>query len=95
VERIAAERPDILLVALGIPRQEKWLAANLERLGVPVTMGVGGSFDVFSGRVRRAPLWMQRHGLEWLYRFASNPKKLAKVASLPRFVGMVLRAGKG
>jgi N-acetylglucosaminyldiphosphoundecaprenol N-acetyl-beta-D-mannosaminyltransferase len=57
-------------------------------------MGVGGSFDVFAGRVRRAPLWMQRHGLEWIYRLASNPRKIAKVATLPRFVWMVLRAGK-
>jgi N-acetylglucosaminyldiphosphoundecaprenol N-acetyl-beta-D-mannosaminyltransferase len=95
VERVRAARADILLVALGIPRQEKWLATNLNRLGVPVTMGVGGTFDVFSGRVRRAPLWMQRHGLEWFYRLATNPKKLAKVASLPRFVWMVLRGGRG
>jgi N-acetylglucosaminyldiphosphoundecaprenol N-acetyl-beta-D-mannosaminyltransferase len=94
VERVRAARPEILLVALGIPRQEKWLAANLIRLGVPVTMGVGGTFDVFSGRVRRAPLWMQRHGLEWLYRLAGNPRKLAKAATLPRFVWMVFRAGK-
>lgn len=91
VERIRAARPDILLVALGIPRQEKWIHAHRERLGVPVMIGVGGSFDVFSGRVRRAPLWMQRHGLEWIYRLASNPRKLAKVATLPRFVWMVLR----
>lgn len=95
VERVRDARPHVLLVALGIPRQEKWLATNLTRLGVPVGMGVGGSFDVFSGRVRRAPLWMQRNGLEWLYRLASNPKKLAKVASLPRFVWMVLRSGQG
>jgi N-acetylglucosaminyldiphosphoundecaprenol N-acetyl-beta-D-mannosaminyltransferase len=94
VERIRAARPDILLVALGIPRQEKWIHANLQRLGVPVAMGVGGSFDVFAGRVRRAPVWMQRRSLEWLYRLASNPRKLAKVATLPRFIGMVLRAGR-
>jgi N-acetylglucosaminyldiphosphoundecaprenol N-acetyl-beta-D-mannosaminyltransferase len=94
VETIRAARPQVLLVALGIPRQEKWIHRNLARMGVPVAMGVGGSFDVFAGRVRRAPLWMQRHGLEWIYRLASNPRKIAKVATLPRFVWMVLRAGK-
>jgi N-acetylglucosaminyldiphosphoundecaprenol N-acetyl-beta-D-mannosaminyltransferase len=94
VETIRAARPQVLLVAMGIPRQEKWIHRNLARLGVPVAMGVGGSLDVFAGRVRRAPVWMQRHGLEWIYRLLSNPRKIAKVATLPRFVWMVLRAGK-
>src|SRR5262245_6064952 len=79
VERIRALRPAVLLVALGIPRQEKWLAAHLEELGVPVCMGVGGTFDVFAGQVDRAPSWMQRRGLEWLYRLARNPRKIQKV----------------
>ncbi len=91
VERIRALRPAVLLVALGIPRQEKWLAANLDRLGVPVCMGVGGTFDVLAGNVDRAPPWMQRRGLEWLYRLLRNPRKIAKVATLPRFVWRVLR----
>jgi len=94
VETIRAARPQVLLVAMGIPRQEKWIHGNLARLGVPVAMGVGGSFDVFAGRVRRAPVWMQRHGLEWIYRVLSNPRKIAKAATLPRFVLMVLRAGR-
>jgi N-acetylglucosaminyldiphosphoundecaprenol N-acetyl-beta-D-mannosaminyltransferase len=94
VETIRAARPQVLLVAMGIPRQEKWIHRNLARLGVPVAMGVGGSFDVFAGRVRRAPVWMQRHGLEWIYRVLSNPRKIAKAATLPRFVLMVLRAGR-
>src|SRR5262245_40422150 len=79
VARIRALRPAVLLVALGIPRQEKWLAAHLEELGVPVCMGVGGTFDVFAGQVDRAPSWMQRRGLEWLYRLARNPRKIQKV----------------
>jgi N-acetylglucosaminyldiphosphoundecaprenol N-acetyl-beta-D-mannosaminyltransferase len=94
METIHAARPQVLLVAMGIPRQEKWIYRNLARLGVPVAMGVGGSFDVFAGRVRRAPVWMQRRGLEWIYRLLSNPRKIAKVATLPRFVWMVLRAGR-
>lgn len=92
VERIRAERPDILLVALGIPKQEKFIHRHKAALGVPVSIGVGGTFDVFSGTVRRAPVWMQNSGLEWAYRLASNPKKISKVALLPRFVRMTLRA---
>jgi N-acetylglucosaminyldiphosphoundecaprenol N-acetyl-beta-D-mannosaminyltransferase len=88
---IRATRPSVLLVAMGIPRQEKWIARHLETLGVPVCIGVGGTLDVFSGRVNRAPVWMQRRGLEWLYRLAQNPKKYSKVATLPLFALNVLR----
>mgnify|MGYP001237657118 CR=1 FL=1 len=87
---IKAKRPAVLLVAMGIPKQEKWIRQHLEELGVPVCMGVGGTFDVFSGRAKRAPLWMQRHGLEWLYRLIQNPKKYSKVATLPVFTLRVL-----
>jgi N-acetylglucosaminyldiphosphoundecaprenol N-acetyl-beta-D-mannosaminyltransferase len=89
--RIEAARPDILLVAMGIPRQEKWIHRHMPRLQVPVAIGVGGSFDVFAGNVARAPGWFQRHGLEWAYRLYKNPRKIAKVLTLPRFVLMVLR----
>jgi N-acetylglucosaminyldiphosphoundecaprenol N-acetyl-beta-D-mannosaminyltransferase len=91
VERIAAARPHILLVALGIPRQEKFIARYKEALGVPVMMGVGGTLDVFAGVARRAPVWVQRVNLEWLYRLLQNPKKISKVAMLPRFAVRVLR----
>lgn len=87
---IKEKRPAVLLVAMGIPKQEKWIARHMEELGVAVCMGVGGTFDVFSGRVNRAPLWMQRRGLEWLYRLVKNPSKYAKVATLPVFVMRVL-----
>lgn len=90
IRDIRAKRPAVLLVAMGIPRQEKWITQHLEELQVPVCMGVGGTFDVFSGRVNRAPLWMQRHGLEWLYRLIQNPSKYTKVATLPIFVMRVL-----
>lgn len=92
MEAIRAARPDVLCVALGIPRQEKWIAAWRDALGVPVMIGVGGSLDVLSGRVRRAPMWMQRRGVEWVYRLLKNPRKIGKVLTLPRFVAMVLRA---
>jgi N-acetylglucosaminyldiphosphoundecaprenol N-acetyl-beta-D-mannosaminyltransferase len=94
VEEIRAARPDILLVALGIPKQEKFIHRHKDALGVPVSIGVGGTLDVFSGAVRRAPVWMQNTGLEWAYRLASNPKKIKKVALLPRFALMALRTGK-
>lgn len=92
VEQIRAARPDILLVALGIPKQEKFIAKYREALGVPVLIGVGGTLDVFSGSVQRAPVWMQKAGVEWLYRVLSGKRKnrFAKIAQLPRFVRMVL-----
>ncbi|MBI3909914.1 MAG: WecB/TagA/CpsF family glycosyltransferase [Armatimonadetes bacterium] len=95
VAQIRAARPGVLLVARGIPYQEKWLARHLHQLGVPICMGVGGTLDVFSGRVHRAPRWMQRRGLEWLYRLLRDPRKIRKVAALPRFTWMVLRTRGG
>ncbi|MCL6629510.1 MAG: WecB/TagA/CpsF family glycosyltransferase [Armatimonadetes bacterium] len=95
VEKIRACKPDILFVAMGIPKQEKWIAANIHQLQVPVCIGVGGTLDVVSGRVKRAPKWMQDMGLEWLYRLATNPRKIRKCSTLPVFVYLVLRAGRG
>lgn len=92
VEQVRAAKPDILCVALGIPKQEKWIARHRAALGVPVLIGVGGTFDVHSGRVKRAPLWMQRLSLEWLYRLAMNPRKIGKVMTLPKFMLMTLRS---
>ena len=89
--QIQAARPDVLLVAFGIPKQEKWITRHKAALNIPVSLGIGGSFDVYSGRVRRAPLWMQRSSLEWLYRLAQNPKKIGKVMTLPKFALMALR----
>ena len=76
VTMVREARPDILFVGMPSPRKEYWLAENLERLAVPFSMGVGGSFDVYAGRLRRAPLWMQRVGLEWLYRLAQEPSRM-------------------
>ncbi len=71
-----AASPDILLIAFGAPKQEKWIAKNRDRLGVPVSIGVGGSFEMASGMLKRAPKWMQRAGLERAYRFAQQPRRL-------------------
>ena len=87
---IAAQHPGALFVALGIPRQEKWIKAHMAELGVPVCIGIGGSFDVISGLKKRAPVWMQRTGLEWLYRVAKEPSRLPRLVALPRIVLMTL-----
>jgi N-acetylglucosaminyldiphosphoundecaprenol N-acetyl-beta-D-mannosaminyltransferase len=93
---IRAARPDVLLVALGVPRQEKWIRLHQQALGVPVAMGVGGSFDVFAGRVRRAPAAFRRLHLEWLFRLLQEPWRLQRVrATLPAFVREVLTRPSG
>jgi len=78
LRRIETAQPDILLVAFGNPKQEKWLAMHRHRLKVPVCIGVGGSFDFLSGRTRRAPSWMQRYGMVWFYRMMQEPSRLVK-----------------
>jgi N-acetylglucosaminyldiphosphoundecaprenol N-acetyl-beta-D-mannosaminyltransferase len=76
VNEVARSAADILFVALPSPRKEAWTARYLAELGVPLVVGVGGSFDVLAGRRRRAPAWMQRHGLEWLFRLGQEPARL-------------------
>lgn len=75
-ESIRQSGADLLFVAMGSPAQEKWIAENLAMTGVRFAMGVGGSFDHLSGLARRAPPWMQRAGLEWLYRLLREPRRL-------------------
>lgn len=87
---IAEYKPDVLFVAMGIPRQEKFIARTMDIIGAKVAMGVGGSLDVFAGAVKRAPRWIQSLNLEWLWRTLANPKKLAKARHLPVFVWRVL-----
>ena len=90
LHEIQEAAPDILLVALGVPKQEKWLAAHLNELSVPVSMGVGGTFDVMAGIMKRAPRWMQKAKLEWLFRGALQPKRAGRLMALPRFVFKVM-----
>jgi N-acetylglucosaminyldiphosphoundecaprenol N-acetyl-beta-D-mannosaminyltransferase len=75
-EEIKQSRADMLFVAMGSPAQEFWISNNFKRTGARFAMGVGGSFDHLSGRARRAPRWMQRAGLEWLYRLVREPRRL-------------------
>lgn len=74
--RLAEARPDLLFVALGCPKQEKWIAAHYRALGVPLSGGIGATIDFLSGLRRRAPLWMRRAGLEWAFRLCGEPRRL-------------------
>jgi N-acetylglucosaminyldiphosphoundecaprenol N-acetyl-beta-D-mannosaminyltransferase len=93
LSRIAAERPQVLAVAYGAPKQELWidrLSGSLS--GVSVAIGVGGAFDYLTGRVPRAPLWMRRAGMEWLFRLARQPWRIRRMVVLPAYALKVLRA---
>jgi N-acetylglucosaminyldiphosphoundecaprenol N-acetyl-beta-D-mannosaminyltransferase len=88
---VARARPDLLLVAYGAPKQELWIERNARGLGVPVSIGVGGAFDFLAGRVPRAPAWMRRFGIEWLFRLIRQPWRARRMAVLPGFALLVLR----
>jgi N-acetylglucosaminyldiphosphoundecaprenol N-acetyl-beta-D-mannosaminyltransferase len=91
VATVRAARPDFLFLAIPSPRKEYWLSENLDRLAVPFVMGVGGTFDVVAGKVRRAPLWVQRAGCEWLYRLAQEPRRMWRryLRGNSLFVGLI------
>ncbi len=79
IERINKTRPDILLVAFGAPKQDKFIYNNKNKLKCKLAMGVGGTFDYISGEVKRAPLWMRDMGLEWLYRLFHQPSRFIRI----------------
>ena len=99
VRQVAESGAQLLLVAFGAPRQDMWLAENLPHLGVHAAMGVGGLFDFYSGRVPRAPVWMREIGMEWLYRFIQEPRRMwrrylvGNVVFLWRVLAQRLREG--
>ena len=97
IDRINASGAAILLVAFGVPRQEKWLARNHARLTAPVRMGVGGLFDFYSGRIPRAPVWMREIGLEWTWRLMQEPGRMWRryVIGNPLFLYRVWRQARG
>ena len=90
VAAVRASGARVLLVALGAPRQEVFLHRHRLELGAAVALGVGGSFDVWAGRVTRAPGWTQRLGVEWLYRLAVDPRRVRRQLALPRFAASVV-----
>jgi N-acetylglucosaminyldiphosphoundecaprenol N-acetyl-beta-D-mannosaminyltransferase len=91
-EEVALTKPDVLFVAMGIPRQEKFIKHTQDIIKAPVAIGVGGTLDVFSGTVKRAPKIIQKLKMEWLWRLIQNPKKISKAKNLPVFVRLVLRS---
>jgi N-acetylglucosaminyldiphosphoundecaprenol N-acetyl-beta-D-mannosaminyltransferase len=95
IAEINAAEPQALLVAMGFPLQERWIAANLDRLKINVAVAEGGSFSFISGATRRAPRWMRRAGLEWLFRLLRQPWRLRRQLSLPVFVWLVARERLG
>ncbi len=88
--RRAAGPIDLLFVAYGAPKQERWIARNLPHLPVRLAMGVGGAFDFISGRVRRAPPWVRRRGFDWLYRLAMEPWRWRRQLALPQFAALAV-----
>lgn len=90
VRKIQEAKADILFVAMGSPKQELWIRRNKNQLSVKVYQGVGGSFDVFAGHVKRAPKLFRRFGLEWLFRLLSDPKRIKRQLALPKFLLRVL-----
>ena len=94
VERIRLARPDILWVAYGAPAQDLWIARYGSELGVPVMVGVGGAFDHIAGVRKRAPGWIQRIHLEWLFRLITQPWRWRRQLALPQFVWAVMRQAR-
>jgi N-acetylglucosaminyldiphosphoundecaprenol N-acetyl-beta-D-mannosaminyltransferase len=95
VDRINEVKPDILFVAMGAPKQEKWMYKHRKILNVKVAMGVGGAIDVWAGAVKRAPKIFRKVGLEWFYRIATNPSRLKRGLLLPKFLLKVLLSRRG
>jgi N-acetylglucosaminyldiphosphoundecaprenol N-acetyl-beta-D-mannosaminyltransferase len=92
VDRINSSQADVLFIALGSPKQELWMDRYLGQLNVKVCQGVGGTFDVLAGKVKRAPALFRRLNMEWLYRLLSNPRRLMRQKALPKFAYQVFRA---
>lgn len=90
INEINSSGADILLVALGAPKQEKWIHEHRKKLKVRVCIGVGGSLDVFAGTAELAPEFLRKNGLEWLYRLYKEPKRYKRMLDLPRFILRVL-----
>lgn len=90
IETINRVKPNILFVALGSPKQEFWINENKEKLNVNIFQGVGGSFDVISGNIKRAPKWVQNIGLEWFYRLIKEPSRIVRQLQLFKFLTLIV-----
>ncbi len=94
VQQINDSGADIVFVCLGAPKQEKWINTHKDELNVKVAMGIGGSLDVFAGRVERAPDFWCKIGMEWFYRLAKEPRRIGRMMDLPKFAATVITKGK-
>jgi N-acetylglucosaminyldiphosphoundecaprenol N-acetyl-beta-D-mannosaminyltransferase len=94
IDAVNAFAPDLLFVALGAPRQDIWIARNLSRLSIHAAIGIGGSFDMISGRLPRCPAPFGRLGLEWAYRLLLEPARWRRCLRLARFLPIAFRDGK-
>ena len=90
IEKINAAKPDVLFVCLGAPKQELFMKNHLDELHIKLMIGLGGSLDSFAGTVKRAPKWMIRCNLEWLYRLIKEPKRFGRMLRLPKYLFAVL-----
>lgn len=91
LEGIEKVNPHVLFVAMGCPRQEIFIVKYMDRLPCSIFMGVGGSFDIVAGNLKRAPKWMINIGLEWLYRVLKEPFRIKRLSAIPEFILMVLK----
>ena len=91
LQEIKEKKPDAIFVAMGCPRQEEFIVRYMDELPCKIFMGVGGSFDVIAEKVNRAPKWMIKLGLEWLYRVAKEPWRIKRLGSIPKFLLLVIR----
>lgn len=94
INDIIDKKPDIIFVALGAPRQEKWIYENRQKFGAKIAMGVGGSLDIIAGKAKRAPEFYQKAGLEWLYRLMKEPKRIFRMLKLPKFIALAFYDAK-
>lgn len=94
IEDISKQKPDMLFVCLGAPKQEMWINNHKDELDFGVCMGIGGTLDVFAGTAKRAPVFYQKLGIEWLYRLVKNPSRIGRMMVLPIFGFTVLFKGK-
>lgn len=94
VDEINASGADMLFVCLGAPKQEQWINRHKDELNVRVAMGIGGSLDVFAGRVERAPEFFCKTGLEWFYRLCKEPWRIGRMMELPKFAMTVIKKGR-
>ena len=94
IKAINKSHADIIFVALGSPKQENWITSNMDKIDALIFQGVGGSFDVISGNIKRAPIWMQKAGLEWLYRLIKEPKRIFRQLKLFKFLFLIIFSKK-